>query len=216
MAIVKTVIVLPDSSDDKGQNKGKLAFVLSGVLDVDYCNHLIRMTEDKQYTPAVINTGSEHVIDTSIRNNSRYMTHDSDITNYIFDKIKEFIPVTFNGRKLVGIYDKMRYLKYRPGEYFKPHYDGITELDHGRVSMLTVQLYLNDNFTGGTTRFLSDNFDTIVDTTIDTTIDTTGEQFVDVIPQTGSVLIFEHEILHEGCILLSGTKYTVRMDILYK
>jgi hypothetical protein len=92
--------------------------------------------------------------------------------------------VTFNGRKLVGIYNKMRYLKYGLGGwvcvYFQPYYDGITELNNGVISMLIVQLYLNDGFIGGNTRFSLDNFDNIVPTDV---------EFVDVIPKTGSILV---------------------------
>ena len=36
-------------------------------------------------------------------------------------------------------------------------------------------------------------------------------------PKAGSVLIFQHEgLLHEGAMLDSGVKYTVRMDVLYR
>jgi len=38
---------------------------------------------------------------------------------------------------------------------------------------------------------------------------------IDVIPQTGAVLLFEHELLHEGCAVEAGTKYTVRVDVIY-
>ena len=40
---------------------------------------------------------------------------------------------------------------------------------------------------------------------------------VDVNPQMGSVLIFQHEgLLHEGAEVKEGVKYTMRTDILYK
>ena len=32
----------------------------------------------------------------------------------------------------------------------------------------------------------------------------------------GSVLIFQHDILHEGSELLSGKKYAVRTDVMYE
>jgi hypothetical protein len=39
---------------------------------------------------------------------------------------------------------------------------------------------------------------------------------VDVNPKMGSVLIFQHdELLHSGDDLLSGTKYTMRSDLMY-
>lgn len=40
---------------------------------------------------------------------------------------------------------------------------------------------------------------------------------LDVNPQTGSVLIFQHEgLLHEGAEVKEGVKYTMRTDILYE
>lgn len=41
-------------------------------------------------------------------------------------------------------------------------------------------------------------------------------KWLDVTPETGSVLLFEHELLHEGSAVTKGTKYTVRVDVLYK
>ena len=38
---------------------------------------------------------------------------------------------------------------------------------------------------------------------------------VDVNPKTGSVLVFQHDILHCGSELLHGIKYTLRTDVMY-
>ena len=32
----------------------------------------------------------------------------------------------------------------------------------------------------------------------------------------GSVLVFQHDILHEGSLLKEGRKYTVRSDVMYR
>ena len=44
---------------------------------------------------------------------------------------------------------------------------------------------------------------------------TNGEN-VGVIPKIGRVLVFQHDIEHEGSLLVQGTKYTMRTDIMYK
>jgi len=36
------------------------------------------------------------------------------------------------------------------------------------------------------------------------------------VPHTGMVLVFEHDILHEGSKLVEGRKYTVRTDVVYR
>jgi hypothetical protein len=37
----------------------------------------------------------------------------------------------------------------------------------------------------------------------------------DVIPKTGSVLLFQHDMYHEGSILVKGNKYAIRTDVMY-
>jgi prolyl 4-hydroxylase len=61
---------------------------------------------------------------------------------------------------------------------------------------VTCQLYLNDGFEGGATRFM------------DYSDESLG---YDVIPRTGSVLLFEHRLHHEGSMLISGRKYAMRL-----
>jgi hypothetical protein len=39
---------------------------------------------------------------------------------------------------------------------------------------------------------------------------------VPCVPRTGMVLVFEHELLHEGSELRKGRKYTVRTDVMYR
>lgn len=78
------------------------------------------------------------------------------------------------------------------------------------LSHYTVQLYLNDSakasatgdgHVGGATSFLSRD----------------KKRRVDVNPKAGSVLIFQHRrLFHEGAKVLSGVKYTMRSDILYR
>ena len=36
-----------------------------------------------------------------------------------------------------------------------------------------------------------------------------------VIPKVGRVLLFEHDIEHEGSILKNGLKYCIRTDVMY-
>ena len=36
-----------------------------------------------------------------------------------------------------------------------------------------------------------------------------------VVPEPGKVLIFQHNVFHEGSLLISGCKYAMRTDIMY-
>ena len=103
----------------------------------------------------------------------------------------------------LGLNERMRFLKYTPGNFFGPHRDlrytrGPDAGERaGETSHVTVQLYLNDKFKGGTTRFLC------------------GKRHYDVKPRLGSALIFDHDLLHEGSKVVGGTKYSVRTDVMY-
>jgi predicted 2-oxoglutarate/Fe(II)-dependent dioxygenase YbiX len=107
--------------------------------------------------------------------------------------------------KAVGLNERMRFLKYESGMFFAPHQDipyvrgpefGSRA---GETSYVTVQIYLNDKgVKGGSTRFLC------------------GTRYYDVQPKMGSVLIFDHDLLHEGSKVTGGVKYSVRTDIMYR
>ncbi|KAH7316895.1 hypothetical protein B0I35DRAFT_469352 [Stachybotrys elegans] len=108
--------------------------------------------------------------------------------------------------------NRMRFLRYSKGNFFKPHRDSpywYTEGDKEFMTHYTLHLYLNDSaaassdsdLAGGATAFLSPD----------------GKRRIDVNPKVGSVLIFQHSrLLHEGATVTQGQKFTVRMDILYE
>lgn len=89
------------------------------------------------------------------------------------------------------------------------HCDGAYETPDGTErSYFTLHLYLNDavekhgvrQLEGGATTFFSGNLD----------------QRIDVEPKAGRVLLFQHRnLIHSGDDVISGTKYTLRTDIMY-
>lgn len=123
---------------------------------------------------------------------------DVSSSNHSSDNSNEYNAVT-----AVGLNERLRFLKYEPGQFFAPHQDirYIRGPDSGpragETSHITVQIYLNEKCKGGSTRFLC------------------GRRYYDVTPKTGSVLIFDHDLLHEGSKVTSGIKYSVRSDIMY-
>ena len=117
------------------------------------------------------------------------------------------------GWTAVGLNERLRFLRYNSGMFFKPHYDGqyVRQSDasgsarNGETSFVTCQLYLNDNFEGGETRFL-------VPPEKKSSLPFPS---TDVIPKTGSVLLFQHDLLHEGRTVTAGCKYIMRTDVMY-
>jgi hypothetical protein len=141
--------------------------------------------------------------------------------------------------RAVGLNERMRYLRYDPGTYFAPHYDGSYVRSHeaglervGEQSFVTFQVYLNEGFRGGSTRFLSrhdrSNHDDGEAEGADPSAPSIWPAFLtspkraksnnphyDVVPRAGSVLLFQHDCCHEGARVLAGRKYAIRSDVMY-
>ena len=157
----------------------------------------------------------------NIRNNDRCIIDDAHGVNKIWDRILRILDnktelasvltapwITQSTQRAVGINERMRFLRYDEGTYFAPHYDGqyvrgseLGEEHKGERSYVTFQLYLNQGFDGGATRFLHRRDSSVG---------------YDVVPRTGSVLLFQHDCFHEGSVLVQGRKYCVRSDIMYQ
>ena len=80
------------------------------------------------------------------------------------------------------------------GEYFKWHRDGSFVRSPDEASCLTFLIYLNHDFEGGATAFRTD----VVE------------------PRAGSVLVFPHRLTHQGMEIVSGMKYVLRTDVMYR
>lgn len=189
--IKKEVINLPRDF------RGHTAFALYNVLTQEECNKYIKVSEDIGYEAAKV--GKNQIVLTDVRQSSRCLWDTIEETNKIWNIIKPYIPATWQNRKVIGLNERLRFLRYDPGEYFKPHYDGRYERETGEKSYFTIQVYLNEGYKGGSTNFLSRN----------------RKEKVEFIPKLGSILVFQHDMLHEGSELISGRKYTIRTDIMY-
>ena len=114
-----------------------------------------------------------------------------------------------------GLNSRMRVLKYdaRDNDRFDAHFDATTFVPGKltrRKSLVTVLVYLNngdgDEFEGGETFYFQHS--------------TPGESInhdsaAKVVPKTGRVVAFEHDLFHSGAPLDRGTKYIMRTDILF-
>jgi prolyl 4-hydroxylase len=78
---------------------------------------------------------------------------------------------------------------------------GIFEHDTGERSHLTFMAYLNEDFTGGETKFYD-----IEQRACRATIR----------PERGMALVFAHLQLHEGAPVLTGRKYVLWTDVMYR
>merc|ERR1712183_1051020 len=179
-------------SEIYGENHNLLAFTLDNVLSAAECEDLLKKTVFRGRF-----RGGGRNFD---RNNQRCIIDSQEYADLIWERIKSHLPQTWNSHPVVGLNERLRFLKYSPGEYFKPHFDASYERPDGKeISFITIQLYLNEGFKGGNTTFMSDGL---------------GKD-VGVVPKIGRILVFQHDILHEGSVLVRGTKFTMRTDVMY-
>ncbi|KAF2070499.1 hypothetical protein CYY_008182 [Polysphondylium violaceum] len=203
LPIVKTVIK---------EVEPKVAFVLDNVLSKSECLYLI-------------NRGNELGFHQVPGYNQKYRSQDRILVNsvslsiVVYKRILPFIPNHISTNEgtnssyasnylaapkgewdINSCNDLWRLCKYGPGGKFLSHYDGIYVKDTYNRSFFTFMIYLNDVPVSGATRFLDKNCDTAK---------------VKIQPKAGSVLVFQHDIWHDGEILNDGEKYIIRSDIMY-
>ncbi|CAF1368375.1 unnamed protein product [Didymodactylos carnosus] len=198
--IIKKDIDLPGVND-----KGKLAFILLNVFTEAECKTYIDLSEAKGYKPALVNVGMgyERAMP-DFRNSDRCIIDSFEMAGEIWQRIKLYIPEEWHpNRKVIGLNERLRFLRYDVGQKFEAHMDGCYQRQDGsfEMSFITIQIYLNEGFKGGATTF----------------IDPDGiNPSVKCVPKTGMVLVFEHRLLHEGSRLIKGRKYAIRTDVMYK
>jgi predicted 2-oxoglutarate/Fe(II)-dependent dioxygenase YbiX len=199
----------------KWAGPGKFAIVIHNVFTPDECEALIARAEENGFDQALVNVGNgRQVAMTDVRNSDRSIIDDPVFAEELWQRIRHATNddprlMQREGNKIfnaLGLNERLRFLRYDKGNYFASHQDGCYirgleagEERRGEVSKVTCQLYLNEGFEGGATRFM----------------DWDDSRGIDVVPRTGSVLLFEHPLLHEGSVLLSGRKYAIRTDVMY-
>ena len=175
-----------------------VAFV-EDALPAEVCDALVARIEAESPALAPINVAGGAVVDTRVRNNERVMFDDVALAADLFARTRAFVPETLEEARLVGYNERFRGYRYRNGQRFAPHFDGAyyrPRTARGREgSQVTVLFYLNEGFSGGETRLI--------------------DYEVTIAPKRGSVLFFEHAMLHEGCPVTAGTKYVLRSDAMY-
>ena len=161
------------------------------------------------FTPCRYNSN----INPDYRDSSEVKIKDKKLIGKLWSHIKEHVPSMCDGEKLVGPHRTRVYmLRYFEDQFFKKHYDGFSEDSKGNKSKLTVMIYLNDmdETCGGATRFYAEP-----DRNIYFTDPYHDYPVFDVVPRIGTMVMFTHQLLHEGMPIKRGYKYCIRFNILY-
>ena len=172
-----------------------LVVEVDDVVGLEDCRALIADLERRGPAPAPISTLDGFVMRPDLRNNTRVMYDDAARAAALFAALAGVLPARLRRRHAVGINERFRGYKYTVGQRFAPHYDGAFVRSPREASELTLIVYLNDDFTGGTTDF--------------------PHLGLRVQPRAGRALLFQHLLLHEGCAVEAGVKYALRTDVMY-
>lgn len=203
------------------EGKYKYVLCLHGMLTEEECEKFKGVTEDKGYGEALLNVGGGREIQAhDVRKSDRCIIDDEEAADALWQRIlavsqddDDLLHASFVGNKpynlkAVGLNERLRFLRYDKGHYFLPHVDGCyvrtgdpSDPRYMDRSYVTCQLYLNEGFTGGATSLMGRDY--------------SNQVAHAVVPKTGMVLLFQHDVYHEGSLLIEGRKYAMRTDVMY-
>jgi WD40 repeat protein len=191
--------VLPDSTFT--------CFVIPSLFSQTECETLLNPEIKNSFQKANSN------YPTYYRNNDRFVIDDEALANKLFQKVKPYLPATIEINKAIpaenGIWQlkelntRLRFCKYSANQYFHRHLDGVHYRSETVQSKLTFMIYLNNatEFKGGRTLFFKTK--------------DSSEIWASYIPKQGDLIVFDHNVWHEGEVLSEGEKFVLRSDILY-
>ncbi len=194
MALIERGIIWLVDQTTKGV---AMISLIPSALTRSECAALIR-----RLTPGFQRCGTAYP--PSYRSNDRQVLDDSALAAFLAARLGDHLPARHRGGRLVGVNHRLRGCRYRPGQRFSRHLDGIHHHSDTVRSALTFMLYLNDaaEFSGGDTRFFASR---------------TAEAVTHrVTPAAGSVVLFDHDLWHDGETVTDGVKFILRSDLLYE
>jgi prolyl 4-hydroxylase len=169
-------------------------FLVYNFLSPSQCSDYIKFSEQIVYEEALVETEKGFKCVEGTRNNDRILYTNLELAEQLFATARPFIPTEIGKSKAVGLNELFRFYRYTSGQKFKSHQDQSFIRNEHEASYYTFMLYLNDDFEGGATIF----------------------ENCAIEPKQGSLLIFLHQLTHEGSEITKGIKYVLRTDVMYQ
>jgi predicted 2-oxoglutarate/Fe(II)-dependent dioxygenase YbiX len=169
-------------------------FLQNDFLSPEECQAWIAKSEEIGYEKAGISRGQQQMVNLKVRNNDRVIYDSKELAKSLYKRSKDILYDDFPDSFLIGLNERLRFYRYGVSQEFKPHQDLSYQRNKNVWSEFTFLIYLNDDYEGGETKFN----DCIVE------------------PKTGMLLVFKHELLHEGAKVEQGIKYVLRSDVMYR
>ncbi|KAI9728466.1 MAG: hypothetical protein M1828_003868 [Chrysothrix sp. TS-e1954] len=214
------------------------AWILENVLSPFECAELLKLAESSaqpgdngdKWRPAMVNMGPNHeMMAPDYRNSDRIVWDHPEVMAQIMDRCfqaeglrEQLCEVVGNesclGKSAAKVNEKwvftrpnerMRFLRYREGQFFQRHCDGSyehikPEQNLYERSLFTLHLYLSsdEGLKGGSTAFFAGHNEA---------------KRMEVMAKMGRVLIFQHRgLVHSGEMVVGGEKLTMRTDLMFK
>lgn len=172
-------------------------YTVGGLVTPEECSDFVADAHRRGFADAPITTPLGFVRAPGVRNNTRVMYDDTDLAAELWRRLEPNADREFGPWRAVGLNERFRLYRYEESQYFRWHRDGHFRRSTNERSFMTVMLYLSDDFEGGTTDFKGG-----------------GEQRV--VPETGTFLLFDHRLQHQGSPVKRGVKYVLRTDLMYR
>ncbi|KAJ3163411.1 hypothetical protein HDU88_006362 [Geranomyces variabilis] len=179
-------------------------FLLRNVLTTAQCDALVAATEYIGYVPALTNDGTgAEAYKPHLRSSLRCIVDAPLFADQLYGIVRSALNDL--DTHVRGLNPRLRVLKYAVGDRFVRHRDGVyVAADGASESRYTMQLYLNDGYTGGRTAVWVPMGEGAA----------TRKAPVEIEVEKGMAVVFDHRVLHEGKAVEDGMKYAVRMDVM--
>ena len=176
--------------------KNSLLLILDDILTKNECQMLITKCHDLLVNNK--NDGGDSVdinFDPNLTRKMFYSTryYDDTFRDVIWNRIKHLLPSNAH-----GILPKITLSMYNDYGFFPMHQDVQYEYD-GMFTRFTLNIFLNDTFSGGETDFFHDD---------KTSLRLSAK------PKSGRGALFDEVIWHRGNTVTNGRKYLFRAHIL--
>mmetsp|Transcript_7340 Transcript_7340/g.8424 ORF Transcript_7340/g.8424 Transcript_7340/m.8424 type:complete len:323 (+) Transcript_7340:102-1070(+) len=203
------------------------AFVIDNVLSPAECSYLVDTSERMGYS--FWDQDKDRA--STFRNADTIEVKQVDIAEILWQRIKPFFEKNLEVEKgqqrwqcdlqgewsPVGTNTRLLFARYDEGGHFSPHTDGFDIVNFDHRSMYSIVLFLNTCPSGGGTRFYKDEQrEKLVQdshgryTGLPELVEATVES------KAGRMIVFYHNIMHEGIAVNSGKKYIIRSDVMYQ
>ena len=165
---------------------------IDDFLDERECADLITLSERRGFEAAAVNNAGGSIVQKDLRNNDRVIFDDEDLADLFFARARPLLYPGLGDWRLRGLNERFRFYRYGPGQKFDWHFDGPCTRSDGDSSKLTFMVYLNDGFLGGETAFNLRRLGAVRD----------DDEVLRVSPVAGTALVFRHDVLHTGAVVL--------------